>query len=244
MKGAKKVLLPCLLTLVAGLSACSCSGSGKNNYAYDLDFTVDVKGQKISLWNPFGSDISEILEDLCGEFTRLTGVTVDVEDKTGYDTLRDAVTKSATSGKYCNVVFGYPDHFAAYVKSDIIVRLDYYFENDVHNSTFEPDGVDFKKSDFYADYMVENETIEYDENGKGFCRFERLTDSLVKAQSAKRGVRNEKDLFVAQLLTDSAYLAACTQTVCYFGFGQGNCVNHFARQAVYLFAKTICFHCC
>ena len=105
MKGAKKALLPCLLTLVAGLSACSCSGSGKNNYAYDLDFTVDVKGQKISLWNPFGSDISEILEDLCGEFTRLTGVTVDVEDKTGYDTLRDAVTKSATSGKYCNVVF-------------------------------------------------------------------------------------------------------------------------------------------
>ncbi|MBO7615232.1 MAG: hypothetical protein J6T15_05995 [Bacilli bacterium] len=184
MKGAKKALLPCLFAIAAGLTACG--GNKKNNFAYDLDFNVDVKGQKISLWNPFGSDISEILEDLCGEFTRLTGVNVEVEDKTGYDTLRDAVTKSATSGKYCNVVFGYPDHFAAYVKSDIIVRLDYYFENDVHNSTFEPDGVDFKKSDFYGDYMVENETIEYDENGKGYTLgvpFNKSTEVLIYNQT-------------------------------------------------------------
>ena len=185
MKGGKKVLIPCLFAFTAGLNACSCS-SNKNDYAYDLDFTVDVRGTSVSLWNPFGSEISAVLEDLCGEFTRLTGVNVSVEDKTGYDTLRDAVSKSATSGKYCNVVFGYPDHFASYVKSDIIVRLDYYFENDVHNSTFEPDGVDFKKSDFYADYMVENETIEYDENGKGYTLgvpFNKSTEVLIYNQT-------------------------------------------------------------
>ena len=182
MKGFKKALLfPCLLACTTTLAGCG--NTGKNNYAYDLDFNVDVSGTKVSLWNPFGSDISEVLEDLCEEFTRLTGVSVSVEDKTGYDTLKDAVTKSATSGKYCNVVFGYPDHFASYVKSDIIVRLDYYFENDVHNSTFEPDGVDFKKSDFYEDYMVENETIEYDStSGKGYTLgvpFNKSTEVLI-----------------------------------------------------------------
>lgn len=160
----------------------ACGSIDKNNFAYDLDFNVDVSGQKISLWNPFGSDITAVLEDLCDEFTRLTGVTVSVEDKTGYDTLKDAVVKSATSGKYPNVVFGYPDHFAAYVKSDIIVRLDYYFENNVHNSTFEPDGVDFKMTDFYEDYMIENQTIEYDENGKGYTLgvpFNKSTEVLI-----------------------------------------------------------------
>ena len=43
MKGAKKVILPCLFAMTAGLSACG--GSSKNSYAYDLDFNVDVKGQ-------------------------------------------------------------------------------------------------------------------------------------------------------------------------------------------------------
>lgn len=180
MKGLKKALLaPALFATVSCLAGC---GTNSNNYAYDLDFNVDVRGQRISLWNPFGSDISEVLEDLCKEFERLTGVNVSVEDKTGYDNLKDAVNKSATTGKYCDVVFGYPDHFASYVKSDIIVRLDYYFENDVHNSTFEPDGVNFSKSDFYADYMVENETIEYDENGKGYTLgvpFNKSTEVLI-----------------------------------------------------------------
>ena len=46
-KSFKAVLgLPVLAVAISSLSAC---GSSKNNYAYDLDFNVDVKGQKITM---------------------------------------------------------------------------------------------------------------------------------------------------------------------------------------------------
>lgn len=173
----KQLLIPFLvLPLLAGC------GPKNNSYAYDLDFNVDVNGARISFWSPFGSDKNDVLKPLIDEFTRLTGVTVNFEPKSGYDTLRDAVNNAATTGGYPNVVLGYPDHFASYVKSDIIVRLDYYFENDVHNSTFEPDGVNFSKNDFYVDYMRENNSVEFKPDGTGYTLgvpFNKSTEVLI-----------------------------------------------------------------
>ena len=178
-KPYKAVLgLPLLAMLATSLSGCG----GRNSYAYDLDFNVDVSGQTIDMWAGFGSAINDVLGDLLDEFTRLTGVKVNYESKSNYDDCLKAVTLAATSGKYPHVVVGYPDHFASYVKSDIIVRLDYYFENDVNNPTFEPAGEKFKISDFYTDYMVENQSIEFDENGKPFTLgvpFNKSTEVLV-----------------------------------------------------------------
>ena len=159
----KKLILP--LTMATLLTAGTLASCGfRNNYAYDLDFTVDVRGQTITMWGGFGSDITDVIEKKDGilaEFERLTGVHVKYESKSDYNTCLKAVMNSATSGAYPNVVVGYPDHFASYVKSNIIVRLNYYFENDVHNDTFEPDGVNFSKSDFYDQYMEENDKIEF-----------------------------------------------------------------------------------
>lgn len=157
--------LPILAMATSLLAGC---GSNRNNFAYDLDFNVDVKGQTIQMWAGFGSAINDVLDDVLDEFTRLTGVKVEYESKSSYPECLKAVTLAATKGAYPHVVVGYPDHFASYVKSDIIVRLDYYFENDVHNPTFEPEGQKFKISDFYNDYMVENQSVEFDENGKGY----------------------------------------------------------------------------
>ena len=163
----KKILFP-LILLASTFSLLGCGKNIKNNYAYDLDFNVDVSGTTINFWAGFGSDISDVLEDLLDEFYSLTGVKVNYESKSSYDSCLKAVTLAASSGSYPHVVVGYPDHFASYVKSDIIVRLDYYLENDVHNATFEPEGENFSLSDFYSDYVVENQSIEFDKEGNPY----------------------------------------------------------------------------
>lgn len=181
MKKSYKTLLglPVLAMATSLLAGCN---NSRNNYAYDLDFKVDVKGQTIEMWSGFGSNINDVLDDLLKEFTRLTGVKVKYESKGGYPDCLKAVTLASTSGKYPHVVVGYPDHFASYVKSDIIVRLDYYFENDVNNPTFEPANQKFQISDFYSDYMVENQSIEFKENGDPYTLgvpFNKSTEVLV-----------------------------------------------------------------
>ena len=183
-KTYKSILgLPILALLSSSLVGC---GNARNNFAYDLDFTVDVSGVTIDMWAGFGSDINDVLGDLLDEFTRLTGVKVNYESKSSYNQCLQAVTLAAAKGAYPHVVVGYPDHFASYVKSDIIVRLDYYFENDVHNDTFEPAGESFKLSDFYSDYVVENQSIEFDESGKPYTLgvpFNKSTEVLVYNKS-------------------------------------------------------------
>ena len=187
--------LPLLAMLTASLAGCG--GTPRNNYAYDLDFNVDVSGTKIQFWAGFGSNINGIVDTLTEEFKRLTGVTVEYESKSNYGDCLKAVTGMVTSGQYPHVVVGYPDHFATYVKSDIIVRLDYYLENDVHNSTFEPDGVDFKLSDFYSDYVVENQSIEFDEKGNPYTLgipFNKSTEMLVYNKTFFDWVAKQDDL--------------------------------------------------
>ena len=165
------------------LAMTTVTGCGKQrSIAYEVDLGVDVRGTTIQFWTPFGSGPQEPVSDLVEEFEKLTGVEVELESKGGYNDLRKAVTMASTKGGYPHLVLGYPDHFASYVKSDIIVRLDYYFENDVHNDTFEPAGESFKMSDFYADYMVENQTIEFDKEGKGYTLgvpFNKSTEVLI-----------------------------------------------------------------
>ena len=124
-KSYKSILtLPLLAMSISALTSC---GGSRNNFAYDLDFNVDVKGTTIQMWAGFGSEINGVLGSLFDEFERLTGVKVEYESKNSYADCLKAVNLSATSGDYPHVVVGYPDHFASYVKSDIIVRLYYYF---------------------------------------------------------------------------------------------------------------------
>jgi len=196
MKKFNKTALGLPVVAIAASLLAGC-GSQRNNYAYDLDFNVDVKGQTIQMWAGFGSAINDVLGDVLTEFERLTGVKVEYESKSSYPDCLKAVTLASTKGGYPHVVVGYPDHFASYVKSDIIVRLDYYFENDVHNPTFEPEGEKFKISDFYTDYMVENQSVEFDENGKGYTLgvpFNKSTEVLVYNKTFFNYCASQEDL--------------------------------------------------
>ena len=182
MKGNKifPTLAVAILSSGAAASLTACN-NWRNNFAYDIDFTADVKGTTIEFWSGFGTDINDAIGAYLDEFTRLTGVKVKYETKGGYDQVLNATNLAATTGKFANVVVGYPDHFANYVKQNTIVRLDYYFENDVHND-FEPEDESFEIEDFYPDYMRENQSIEFDNEGNPYTLgvpFNKSTECLV-----------------------------------------------------------------
>ncbi len=155
MKKKKLLVLLPLISSAIGLSGCETT---KVN-PYDLDFTIDTNGTTIQMWHPFGSDIGGYLEEVVDLFTEETGIKVELEGKGGYDNLQKAINLGASKRKIPGVTLAYPDHMASYVNNDSILRLDYFFEND---------GEDFKMDDFYADYMVENQSIEKKEDGSGF----------------------------------------------------------------------------
>jgi len=154
---------------IAALAALSsCNGDDFNPYA--VNFDVDIAGAKIDFWSPFGADNNLVVEDLLATFESQTGVEVNYESKGSYDQLKQAIDLSATSRTYPHIALGYPDHFAGYVTSNIIVRLDYYFENGGSYDFGDYDAADraFAMSDFYEDYMVENQSIEFKEDLTGW----------------------------------------------------------------------------
>lgn len=158
MKFKKNVLaFAALAGAVSTLAGCG----GKKPFDYTtLDFSVDTEGVAIKMWNPFGSDMEGFLAEVIEDFQDETGIEVELISKGSYDQLKDAITLGAGKDKIPHICLAYPDHMADYVNIDVILRLDYFFEND-------PDH-DFAISDFYSDYMVENQTIEPKEDGSGY----------------------------------------------------------------------------
>lgn len=154
------------LLVVGVLSGCN----GNKVNPYTVDFSVDISGAEISFWTGFGADINDVINSLISDFEEQTGVKVAYESKGGYDALKNAIDLSATSNKFPNVALGYPDHFAGYVKSNIIVRLDYYFENGATYTYGQYNEADraFAMTDFYEDYMVENQSVEMKNETEGW----------------------------------------------------------------------------
>lgn len=167
MKTCKKPLILVLSALIP-LALASCDI--KDDIKYKVNFDVDINGVSIDFWTGFGAKIVDSLVELIGQFEEETGVTVKHESKGGYDDLKKAIDLSATATKYPHLALGYPDHFVGYVEKDIIVRLDYYFENGgtYDYGDYEEEDRAFKIEDFYEDYMIENQTIEWKSDTEGW----------------------------------------------------------------------------
>ena len=164
----KNILLTSAVALLGIATLSACGGSANDPYA-NLDFTEPISGAKITMWTPFGSDMHAQTEVLVERWAEITGVEVEIEAKSGYDTLKEAVYESASNKSYPNITFAYPDHMATYVGSDIILRLDDYFAKGGQTKyEYASDEPSFKVSDFYEDYMRENQSIEYKDDGSGY----------------------------------------------------------------------------
>ena len=205
MKSIKKLSSVLLLSLAIGslsaLSSCRASFIPGEADTDDLDVTVDTRGVTITMWTGFGSKVNTTMDTLLEDFTKKTGIKVEYEAKGGYPNLLKAINLASTSGSFPNIANGYPDHFASYIKSNILLRLDGLIANDhlrgemegaytqkhsVMDPTdvrFGPDGIKLLDyEDFYSDYTVENETLEYKEDGSGYVLglpFNKSTEVLV-----------------------------------------------------------------
>ena len=203
MKGLLSIMKSLKLLLVApfaigALSALTSCGNARfipgSPDTDKIDVTLDTKGVTITMWSGFGSDMSKCLEDRLEEFTAKTGIIVKHESKSGYPNLLKAINLASTSGSFPNIANGYPDHFASYVKSNILLRLDGLLENDAkrgevqgaytqNGKRFGADGIKLMDyEDFYDDYVVENETLEFKEDGSGYILgvpFNKSTEEMV-----------------------------------------------------------------
>lgn len=155
-----KRLLPVsglLLSLVSLTALTGCSHPS-DPFAVNVDFSADIKGTTISFWSPFGSTNESALEEVVAGFEKDTGVTVNLESQGSYDGLRDAISLAATSNTALpEIAFAYPDHQASYIYSDILVPLDDYFAKDGDDT--------FNITDFYSDYLVENQSLAFKSDG-------------------------------------------------------------------------------
>ncbi|MFA5480968.1 MAG: extracellular solute-binding protein, partial [Bacilli bacterium] len=171
----KKFLKTATITSAALITLGALSGCGPTTQG-NIDMTVDTRGVTIQFWTGFGAVINSTLEPIIAEFEEETGIDVEYEAKGGYDALQQAINLSATSVSYPHIANGYPDHFAGYIASDIILRLDEFIAEDKDIPAIRDEGTDnefvelpaFDIDDFYESYMVENRTLEYDKDGKPY----------------------------------------------------------------------------
>jgi maltose-binding protein MalE len=121
---------------LAAVAATTLSGCGKN---YDVVF-----------WSSFGGDYTQYLNPIVEDIADKLGYKVQHVSKKSYPGVLDAMVSSIATGKYPNVVVGYPDHFAQYHGSKILLPLDDMVSAEM-------------LADFDANYMPEN--YLYDQDG-------------------------------------------------------------------------------
>lgn len=155
------------------------TSGGESNEVPDVTERTEIK-----FWTGFGQAVNNVLEPLIERFeSQNPNIKVDYETKGGYPALTTAIKQSVSNREYPHIANGYPDHFADYANSSVLLNLDSnnYIKNANH-------GVDIER--YYDDYMVENRTI-IDGYTVGLP-FNKSTEILVANQSFF-DVANKKD---------------------------------------------------
>ena len=103
--------------LVVGLAAvASIALSGCN---------LGKKKGDVSFWSPFGAKYRNVLDNIIlPKVEEELGLKIDHESKGSYPGIREAVVDAVANSTYPDLAIGYPDHFAQYQGSDILVELD------------------------------------------------------------------------------------------------------------------------
>lgn len=140
----------------------SCSSGVENAGEEFKVITMDelkAKSQEspivVEFWHSFGHSISSELDPLIENFEKEMeeqGIYIDVKAEStggGYDGLRSRVNMGTKSNSIPTMVLGYPDHFADYISSGILLPLDDYV-----NSTDSDIGI-ADTSDFVDSYWAE-----------------------------------------------------------------------------------------
>ncbi len=143
-----------------------------------LDKYTEANPIEINFWTGFGAAVSQSIEAGITQFqTAYPNIKVTHTSKGGYDNLLKAINLSVTSRSYPQVAVGYPDHFANYIRSSIQLALDPFIESEEYGLNID---------DFVADYMPENQSYQFDEQGNPYTLglpFNKSTEVMVANQT-------------------------------------------------------------
>ncbi len=114
------------------------------------------------IWTGFGASYTKAVQKLVDTYAEQSGLSIDHQGQGSYDKLQTNMNNSVATMSYPNIANGYPDHFAGYIRSGIMCPLDEYIKayNEEH-------GVDLI-SDFYPEYMTENQSLLYNKQGSAY----------------------------------------------------------------------------
>lgn len=104
----------------------------------------------VEFWTCFGAKYTTALGDVLTGVQTDSGVNILNSSKGSYKDIFKQMTLSIGPGTYPDLAIGYPDHFANYIASEIIVPFDSYFSDEM-------------KNDIYEEYLTENYFV--DSNG-------------------------------------------------------------------------------
>lgn len=151
-KVSRIITTAAVLGMAVVAAACSKSGGKGGSAAYNF-----------TLWTGFGTDYTGQVDKVVAKFNeKHSDVSIKHVAKKDYDGLLTEVLNSVSTSTFPNFTCGYPDHFAEYWKKGIINPLDDYIKryDEEHGGNI--------ISDYYSQYMTENKTIGYDEDGTAF----------------------------------------------------------------------------
>lgn len=186
-----KKFLGLMVSIVLAVSLVGCVNSNTTQSTTKVINTeIDLKsmaGEVIDLtfWHIFGETKETALKTQVAEFQNYMkdkydiSVTITPTSQSNYDTLLKNVNTNIAAGdpdNIPNIVIGYPDHFAQYLKAKVLVSLEPY----INSSEY---GVDL--NDYIDAYMEENNqfnnitySVPFSKSGEILCYNKTLTDEL------------------------------------------------------------------
>lgn len=152
-------ILFCAVALVACDDSDGVEGAGEELQILSLEDLKNASSAEspivVEFWHSFGHNITSKLDPLIEAFEQeyaAKGIHISVQAKStggGYDGLRSRVNMGIKSNSIPTMVLGYPDHFASYIESDILLPLDeYVYATDSEVALENP-------TDFYENYWNE-----------------------------------------------------------------------------------------
>jgi multiple sugar transport system substrate-binding protein len=86
---------------------------------------------EIVFWHVYGESKGNLLADMIDEFEELyPNVTVTAVSQGDYTSIRTNTLNAITAGITPNIVVGYPDHVAGYLKGNAVIPLDDFIKHD------------------------------------------------------------------------------------------------------------------
>ena len=138
----KSIGLALLVTAASAITACFGKKDGTD-------------ANTVLFWSSFGGSYTDVLNGITAKAAEQTGVSIEHVSQKSYDNILSEMTSAIAMEDYPNLAMGYPDHFATYLAADILRPIQSYLTSDI-------------LSDYYPEYMSENEFYNYDGTSKEY----------------------------------------------------------------------------